>query len=152
MFHPIIPCLLGFVFLLYKQHNRARGRQYPPGPKPEYYFFNDIPRVKSWLVYTELAKTYGPIFRLRTIKDDIVVLNTREAVEDVLVQRSNNYSSRPSIPLTDLMGWSWNLAFMPYADKWRKHRALIHKCFRPQASLSYRPLTLAHSARYSIHS
>lgn len=37
------------------------------------------------------------------------------------------------------VGWDWNLAFMPYGERWREHRRLFHQYFQPSVVPRYRP-------------
>ncbi|KAL0956441.1 hypothetical protein HGRIS_002589 [Hohenbuehelia grisea] len=133
--------LVLLAFLVYQYVSKSyekSNNNYPTGPKPEYIFFNDVPTSKAWLTYNKMVETYGPIFRLKTPKDDIVVVSDRKVVEDLLEKRSRVYSDRPAMSVFELAGWSWNLAFMPYADRWRRHRRIMHQHFRPQAAVRYR--------------
>lgn len=38
------------------------------------------------------------------------------------------------------MGWDWIFSSMPYGDKWRAHRRLFNKHFRPEMVHTYYPI------------
>ncbi|GJJ13505.1 hypothetical protein Clacol_007759 [Clathrus columnatus] len=41
-----------------------------------------------------------------------------------------------------LLGWDYNVAFMPYGDWWRRHIRALHQFFNSRAVLSYEPSKL----------
>ncbi len=49
------------VFFAIRDHQRRRGLQYPPGPRPLPLIGNlfDIPKEFSWLTYAQFSKKYG---------------------------------------------------------------------------------------------
>ncbi|KAF5344333.1 hypothetical protein D9758_013245 [Tetrapyrgos nigripes] len=72
--------------------------------------------------------------------DHTVVLNSVKAATELLDHRSSNYSSRPAMHMVDdLMGWEWDLAHMPYSDRWRRHRKTFTHYFQPRAITEYHP-------------
>ncbi|KAI5888178.1 cytochrome P450 [Schizophyllum commune H4-8] len=82
---------------------------------------------RQWETYTAWAKEYdSDILHVEILGQSMIILNTRDACTDLLDKRSARYSGRTSLPmLTDLMGWSHALPFLPYGDKWRKSRRFI---------------------------
>ncbi|KAF7295944.1 O-methylsterigmatocystin oxidoreductase [Mycena kentingensis (nom. inval.)] len=101
-----------------KRSPRNPGRlPYPPGPRPRPVLGNvtEIPRDFPWLKYMEWGREYGPL-------------------------RANIYSDRPNLPAVPLMGWELNFAFMEYSPRWRKHRRLMHRFFKKDMTLQYRPI------------
>ncbi|KAF9480794.1 cytochrome P450 [Pholiota conissans] len=122
-----------------------RNLPYPPGP-PERSFFAgnaaDLPATKSWLTYTKLAKKYGMynVLHFRTYQQHTIVVNSYEANVEFFEKRSNIYSDRPDIPMVNMMGWGFNAGFMRYGAEWRAHRRIYNQVFKPEASLSYRPI------------
>jgi hypothetical protein len=51
-------------FLAIRDYQRRRGFPYPPGPRPLPLIGNllDIPKLFSWLSYTQLSKKHGAIY------------------------------------------------------------------------------------------
>ena len=45
------------------------------------------------------------------------------------------------------MGWNFNTELMPYGQEWRGHRKLYQQCFRPKASVAYRPIQVQKSRK-----
>ncbi|KZP19018.1 cytochrome P450 [Athelia psychrophila] len=106
-----------------------KSARYPPGPKGWPLIGNllDAPKPGSeWIDYHEMAKKYSSeMVFLRILGQSVLVLDSFEAVNDLLDKRSGIYSSR--------MDWVGDFALVPYGDDWRAHR----KCF--QSSFSTRP-------------
>lgn len=98
---------------------------------------------------------------LRVLTQDLIVLNSYEAIRDLLEHRSHNYSDRPHIPANDMwvvnvnfiggcvlmsvpprVDFNWGTGFLPYGDEWRVHRKLFHQAFRPETITSYQAMQL----------
>ena len=43
----------------------------------------------------------------------------------------------------DLMGMDWNAGLLPYGDKWRKRRRLLHNHFHQKKSEGYYPALIS---------
>ena len=102
----------------------------------------------------------GDIFMIRVLKQDIVVINSRKIAKDLLDGRSSIYSDRPFLAAKDpcvvtlchldiqfeycfvSFGWSFNLGWFQYGDKWRSQRKLFHQAFRAESALVFRPVQL----------
>ncbi|KIL67637.1 hypothetical protein M378DRAFT_43285, partial [Amanita muscaria Koide BX008] len=68
----------------------------------------------------------------------VVVLNTLEDAIELLEKRSANYSSRPTNPVIDLMGFQDVVMTLPYGDAWRKQRRLLERGLKKDAMPLYR--------------
>lgn len=126
-----------------KQEKAYRVRILPPGP-PGIPFFGNLfqvpalrpypkvlfvffsPEYRSILIafdylkFREWAKQYGSIFRLRLGPQNMIVLNTAEAADELLVNRSNNFSSRsPPHVAHDIMSAGQRQVFLPYGREWK---------------------------------
>ncbi|KJA26070.1 hypothetical protein HYPSUDRAFT_36932 [Hypholoma sublateritium FD-334 SS-4] len=115
----------------------------PPGPKGYPFIGNvyDIPHHYPWLTYTEWARIYGDVFSFSVFGKTTVVLNSIEAVTELLEKRSSNYSDRPRMVMAnELMNWDWDFAHMRYSDWWRRHRRMFHQYFQPRNIALYHPI------------
>ncbi|KAH9478398.1 Cytochrome P450 monooxygenase COX2 [Psilocybe cubensis] len=117
-----------------------KRRPYPPGPKPLPLIGNlfDLPISNAALVYTEWTKKYNsPILYAEALGNRIVILNDLKDVAQLLENpdRARNYADRPVIPIVEVMGWSNNVAIMPYGDVWRQHRRIIQNNFNNPKSV-----------------
>ncbi|CAE6427681.1 unnamed protein product [Rhizoctonia solani] len=73
----------------------------------------------------------------------IIVLNSQEAVDELLVKRSSIYSDRPYIPMTssdNLTGWGNHTAIIGYGERWRFQRKVMHEVLQKDASDERWPL------------
>ncbi|KAJ6533878.1 hypothetical protein DFH09DRAFT_846888, partial [Mycena vulgaris] len=73
----------------------------PPGPPRDPMIGNlrQMPSAKAPLVFHEWAKTYGDVVYLQIPGGSIIVLDSLQAAEDLLDERSAIYSDRPNFPL-----------------------------------------------------
>ncbi|KAF8910615.1 cytochrome P450 [Gymnopilus junonius] len=100
---------------------RRRNRQpAPPGPPglPIIGNLRDMPTESSWEKYHAWCKEYNSdIIELNVLGRPLVILDTIEAVNELLDKRSAIYSNRPRMPMvTELMGWDFNIGTMPYGS------------------------------------
>ncbi|KZP23279.1 cytochrome P450, partial [Athelia psychrophila] len=112
----------------------TKASRYPPGPKGWPLIGNllDAPKSGSaWVEYHEMCKKYNSdVVYLRILGQSILVLDSIEAITDLLDKRSNIYSSRPRfVMLVELMEWYSNFIISPYGNHWRAHRRLFHSEF-----------------------
>jgi hypothetical protein len=59
----------------------------------------DIPPKHSWLTFKSWADQYGPIFRIRVMRRNIVVVSTEKIANDLLRERGTLYSSREQLSM-----------------------------------------------------
>jgi hypothetical protein len=73
----------------------------PPGPKPLPLLGNlfDIPASRDYEIYTEWGKDYGDVVHVNMLGQHLIILNSIEAANELLDQRSAIYSDRPFIPM-----------------------------------------------------
>lgn len=78
-----------------------RPKGYPPGPPtlPLIGNLHQLQKEKPHLQFQQWAKEYGPVYSLILGSRVVVVLNTDQAVKDLLDKRSGIYSSRPELYL-----------------------------------------------------
>ena len=73
----------------------------PPGPPASLLFGNllRLPTEHMWLTLMDWGSQYGDVLGLHmgVLGQRIVVLNSLEAVKDLLVKRSGSYSGRPKL-------------------------------------------------------
>ncbi|OCH88084.1 O-methylsterigmatocystin oxidoreductase [Obba rivulosa] len=132
--------------LLWHVKNNAYHRKlpYPPGPRGWPVIGNvlDIPVSYPWITYRDLSLKYGPIVYLQALGQSMVVLNTAKAASDLLEARSANYSDRSHSIMPSFLGQDWNMGFLLYGPRWRKHRRAIHQYFNTGVIHRYQPVQL----------
>jgi len=102
----------------------------PPGPKPLPLLGNlfDMPVSREYETYTQWGREYGDVVHVSALGQHIIILNSSEAANDLLDQRSAIYSDRPYIPMfhePGLMDQGWNFVMKRYSVVWRRHRRLF---------------------------
>lgn len=91
-------------------------------------------------VYMQWAKEYGEIYRVRLGWNDWYMLNTPEAVKEVMDRQSNVTSSRSPMPIaSDALSGGMRFLLMPYGKDWRQLRSVAHKLLTPKMSDTFRP-------------
>ncbi|KZT20503.1 cytochrome P450 [Neolentinus lepideus HHB14362 ss-1] len=123
--------ILGGVICLSALYRRdcTQRRCLPPGPKGLPFLGNifDLPIHESWKSFYQWREKWGDIIYLRTLRQDLVILNALDIARDMLDRRSHVYSDRPRIPMADLVGWNRLLALTPYGTRLRTYRKLLYR-------------------------
>ncbi|KAI0655728.1 cytochrome P450 [Cubamyces menziesii] len=115
--------------LLFKTAIAHRRRKLPPGPKglPLLGSVLQLPGTFQELKFAEWGKQYGDVVYFKVFRTPTIVLNSLEAVREVLDKRSSKYSDRPRMTLlVEVMEQTAALVSIPYGDRLRKHRKWLH--------------------------
>ncbi|KAH7081438.1 cytochrome p450 monooxygenase [Paraphoma chrysanthemicola] len=119
-----------------------RPKDLPPGP-PTLPLLGNIhlmPKEKSWLQLSRWAEEYGPIYSLMMGTQTYIVLNSPEAVRDLMDKRSQIYSSRPDMYVAqEVASGGLRLVVMKYGALWRTMHKMIHNIFNIRAAVTYVP-------------
>ncbi|GAB1213345.1 hypothetical protein ATERTT37_002494 [Aspergillus terreus] len=101
----------------------------------------DIPKVHSWLRFKEWADEYGPIFQLNIAGRKHVVISQEKIANDLLRERGSLYSSREYLPFASgLLSDNLRPLLLPYNDRWRRGRKLMHQLTTTTVVTSYEPV------------
>jgi hypothetical protein len=96
-----VPVVGGLSVLAWKTLTKpkvnARGLPLPPGPKPLPLIGNllDLPTGEVWKTYREWEKLYGDIIYTNALGTHVIILNSLDAINDLMEKRGSIYSSRP---------------------------------------------------------
>ncbi|GJE84147.1 cytochrome P450 [Phanerochaete sordida] len=128
--------LLAITLLAKRQRHR-----FPPGPRgyPVIGSVLQMPMQNAWLTYQRWGRDYGSdIIYLNVLGKHIYILNSANAVYDLLEKRSATYSDRVVTTMAhELVKWDKNFALLPYGDFWREHRKAFHRQFQPDMVPKY---------------
>ncbi|KZT13049.1 cytochrome P450 [Laetiporus sulphureus 93-53] len=138
--------LLGFIasttVALYVFNSRKTARhKLPPGPSGIPFFGNifQVNVLKPYPQFRQWALEHGDIFYLRLGPQNVIVLNTPEAANELLVKRSSNYSSRASPHVAqDLVSDGQRMVFLPFAKEWKTVRKSLQSAIGFTPSKAYR--------------
>jgi len=128
----------------------SRPANYPPGPKTAPFVGNlhQIPISRPELKLTEYAREFGAITGLKLGFQNLVVLNTWQAVRDLVEQKGTIYSSRPSNAVVDIVvPKGENPALSPYGDLWRSQRKRIVEYIGGERTDKMKPVQDAESTQ-----
>ncbi|KAF8915153.1 cytochrome P450 [Mucidula mucida] len=136
---------VGAVIALLLYNKRYTNRlPLPPGPPGSLLSGNlhSAPKQLPWLAYTKWKDTYGPVVHLRTFGKSTIILNTAQAVQDLMEARATIYSDRPkSWMYGELCGRKLNVFWLPYdSPRFKVYRRLLHFGLSPRATQSYRSI------------
>ncbi|KAG2365409.1 cytochrome P450 [Suillus spraguei] len=139
--------LVSFVLVRSFQKKRdTKGLPLPPGPPLLPFVGNviGIDKDHPWLTYSRWEAEYGEIIYSRLFSQDIVIINSERVAHDLLDRRSHNYSTRPSgfMRILDFFGVEFASIFLPYSDRWRLHRRILHQAFRLEAAPFFHPIQM----------
>ncbi|RUS21156.1 cytochrome P450 [Endogone sp. FLAS-F59071] len=118
----------------------------PPSP-PSLPFIGNVHQLTKGpleIQFTEWSKMLGSIFTIKLGVKRWVVLNSINVVKDLIVERSNIYSSRdmPDI-LTGILfrgDQGAPIPFMTYNDQWRQIRRITHSSLTKAKINDYQPI------------
>ncbi|ELU38077.1 cytochrome P450 domain-containing protein [Rhizoctonia solani AG-1 IA] len=130
------------IFLLYWGSKREQtSLSLPPSPKADPFIghIRFLPSGKEHITY----KQWGDIISLNMMGQIIIVLNSAEAANEILVHRAARYSDRPHT------GWGNNTAFLPYGERWRKQRRMTHEVLHKKASEDFWPI-ITRKSRHAL--
>ncbi|KAL6304972.1 cytochrome P450 [Sparassis latifolia] len=89
--------------------------------------------------YRAWARKYGEIFYLRLGPQNVIVLNSADAADELFVNRSKNYSSRaPPHVAHDIMSDGQRMVFLPYDKEWKAARRSVQGAIGPSPSKKLR--------------
>ncbi|GJE94425.1 cytochrome P450 [Phanerochaete sordida] len=133
--------LIPVVGILLKRSSRPAP--FPPGPPPDPIIghVRSFPRDDPHLGLMQLAKQYGDVMYFNLLGKQFVVLSSHAAATDLLEKRSAIYSSRPYLPLHNLVGWDDMLAFLPY-ERFQAQRKVFHQAFTRPGCVPFRAIQL----------
>ncbi|KAI0094959.1 cytochrome P450 [Irpex rosettiformis] len=128
----------------WKARNSTKTLPHPPGPPgfPLIGNLADLPSQPAWIAYLKMGEKYNSdIIRLNVLGSNIIILNSAEAITDLLEKRSQNYSDRNEmVMLNELCGMGWGTAFLRYNNFWKDQRRAFQQDFHPEGVKRFRPI------------
>ncbi|OCH91964.1 cytochrome P450 [Obba rivulosa] len=118
----------------------ARSLPCPPGPPtlPIVGNIMDMGTPSAWQKLAEYKKTYGNLVYFHGFGKSVLVINSLEAMNDLLDKRANKYSDRPMLIFgSELVGLNRTFALCDYGEEWRAQRKLAHAALGPAAVRDY---------------
>ncbi|OTB10567.1 hypothetical protein K445DRAFT_308698 [Daldinia sp. EC12] len=119
-----------------------RPKNYPPGPPtlPLIGNLHQIPSQKRHEKFERWAREYGPIYSLMLGNKVMIVLNSDQAIKDLVDKRGAIYSSRPESYIgQDILSGGLRVLFMPNHGVWKMARKFVHRILSVAAARTYVP-------------
>ncbi|KAF8073649.1 cytochrome P450 [Lyophyllum atratum] len=131
-------CAFVFVYRLC----RPRYPPLPPGPPsdPLIGHLRIAPTSNFDIFFYKLGKTYGNIMHLNILGRITIIVNNIQTAVELMEKRSSNYNDRPRLRVFDIMGWTDNLAFLPYGKSFQVQRRMFKQHFNKKTTSNYRPI------------
>ncbi|KAA1478266.1 cytochrome P450 [Dentipellis sp. KUC8613] len=137
----LVLALCAVTTIAYTIYRRRTNRlPYAPGPPTRLLLGNilHIPTRDPWLKFTEWRRQYGDVVYLHGLGNSFLVLNSLDAVTDLLEKRGTVYSDRPVFTMVgELMGLDRSMPLMMNDPKFRLHRKLMHSALNADAVKKY---------------
>ncbi|KAJ7764870.1 cytochrome P450 [Mycena metata] len=117
--------------------------RFPPGPPSSWFIGNilSLPTKSAWISLTQLGSKYGDLVCFRGLGTTILVLNSMEAINDLLDRRASIYSHRPIFTfLGEIMGVDQGIPMLQHGPEWRLQRKLAASGLNSTAVRRYIPL------------
>jgi cytochrome P450 len=120
-----------------------------PGPRP-WPLAGNLPQMRTWRVHQDVenwSKQYGPMFKIRLGREQVLVLASHEMVSAALRDRPDGFR-RPSITahISDEMGGRPGV-FLAEGATWRDQRRMVMAALAPHAVKAYFPSLVAVAQR-----
>ncbi|KAL2141675.1 hypothetical protein VTI28DRAFT_2121 [Corynascus sepedonium] len=113
-----------------------------PGPKGKYPLFGvgfKLP-PKAPILFCQWAQTYGDVFKIRVGWYNWVVINTPEAIREILEKQSLVTSSKPPSPMGhDVVTGGNRMPTMSYGPRWRALRTMVRQMTTVPMTASFIP-------------
>ncbi|KAA1476674.1 cytochrome P450, partial [Dentipellis sp. KUC8613] len=128
----------------------------PPGPAslPILGNFLSLPTQQPWVTYANWSKALqSDLISVKAFNQVTLVINSKKLAKELYEGRSAKYSDRPALVSIELMGWDFNTGLLPYSEKWRARRRLLHQTLHAAAAQEYRPMQRekVHELLYKLH-
>ena len=106
-----------------------RPKDYPPGPPtlPLIGNLHQIPSEKRHIQFEKWAREYGPVFSLMLGTKVMIVLNSDQAIKDLIDKQGAIYSSRPEAFIAqDVLSGGLRVLFMVCLHQHRRSLRYTH--------------------------
>lgn len=147
----LLPLALFLLSRLYRwSMPSSRQASFPPGPTTLPFVGNlhQVPISRPELKFAQFAKRYGSLTGLRLGSQNMVILNTWQAIRDLVEQKGSIYSSRPTFPAADIaIPGGENPVITKYGDTWRRQRKMLVEFLGGERSNKMKPVQDAESTQ-----
>ncbi|KAJ9488600.1 hypothetical protein VN97_g4692 [Penicillium thymicola] len=131
--------LVQYAYTTFRWHKKYKLPPQVPGV-PIFGNTFQIPAIQQGPWGKKLAEKYGEMFTCKFGGSTWVFLNSSRVVTDLMERRAAIYSSRPPFPMTQgIMSGDSRIVLMPYNDRWRLLRKIMHQILNGKNQDIFRP-------------
>ncbi|KAG8952314.1 hypothetical protein FRC04_004742 [Tulasnella sp. 424] len=126
-----------------------READLPPGPPtlPILGNLHVFPTVRMHIKFTEWAGIYGDIFSLKLVNGTVTVLNSLEAVWQVLENQSNRTSNRPPSTIARMVADDLHFPTLNPDTRWKSYHRAAKIVLSPSAAEAHKTLIEAETCQ-----
>lgn len=139
----MVSCLL-IIYLIATDYLSKRSRQLRRIPGPKGYPIIGNMHQLSHQPQRELkqwARQYGDLFTIQLGWENWVFVNSVEATKEIFDKQASKTSSRVPMPVaSDMISGGIRIVLMPYSQRWKKLRGIVHRLLTPTMSNAFRPI------------
>lgn len=144
---------LGSLFVYFASNStsakaRRANAQLPPGPKQNLILGNalNFPKDRWYEAFTSWSKEYGDIVYVNLAGVHMVVLNSLEAIQEIVDKRMSIHSERPYTTMTnDLMAQGYTMLLSRTGPDFTEQRKVFQKFLGKQVITDYDELIHGHA-------
>ncbi|KAH8091807.1 cytochrome P450 [Cristinia sonorae] len=130
--------LVGSILCIFLTRYLFRSGRRLPGPPRIPIVGNTLPpTAKIWELFAEYSKEFGPVFSLRFLCLNIIVVNSFSTCKEFFETRSAIYSGRKAPKMAELSGMHEGVLFQPDTARLRQGRKYIGMGLQPSALKAY---------------
>ncbi|KAJ5952042.1 Cytochrome P450 E-class group I [Penicillium vulpinum] len=125
----VLPTIFGIFIILIAWLRRDRRLNSIPGPKtyPLIGVGYKLP-AKAPVLFRQWALEHGDVFKIRVGWYNWVVINTPEAIREILEKQATKTSSKAPSPMGhDIVTGGKRMPTMPYGPHWRAQRSVVRQ-------------------------
>lgn len=107
----------------------SSSRYLPPGPRGKPIVGNlfDIPSTEQWIYFKQQADKLGcALTTYKVLNQTIIVLNSRESIDALFVQKQDVYASKPPRKMSEISDLTMTLPFMDPGQVFSNARKQFH--------------------------
>lgn len=115
------------------------GARLPPGPRPAFLVGNafNFPRKAWYETFSLWADEYGEVVYINLLGTPMIILNSLEAVTEIMDKRMSAYSNRPASTMGKLTGLNFATARVQPGPEFNEQRRVFRKALSPQVVTGY---------------
>lgn len=129
-FLPVIYIILKWIFIKLRRNERNKPPLVPGGIP----FIGNVigfDRKKPHITLSKWSRIYGDVFRIKLFGEEIVVLNSTDAIKEAIFNKGNVTAGRPNIFRLDFgFHYSKDVIFGTFTPKWIDLKKLITKSLK----------------------